>query len=70
MIELYSGCIVLAEADRVAGIPIILRTMYEALVDLDNLLADPGYVENMESAASINIATSLSNPWLTHHFTV
>jgi hypothetical protein len=36
IIELLAGCIELATRGCTAGIPILLRTMFEALVDLDN----------------------------------
>jgi Family of unknown function (DUF5677) len=49
-IELFSGCIVLAKSGEPTAIPVLLRPMYEALVDLDNLLQDASYVEYMEAA--------------------
>jgi len=48
--ELLSGCIVLALNEHPTGIPILLRSMYEALVDLDNLLHVSGYIEHIEAA--------------------
>jgi hypothetical protein len=50
VIELFSACILLAEQGRPAAIPVVLRSMYEALVDLDNLLQDSGYVEYLDAA--------------------
>lgn len=50
VIELFSACVLLAQYGEPTAIPIILRSMYEALVDLDNLLGDPSYVERIESA--------------------
>lgn len=49
-IELFSACPLLALYGEPTPIPIILRSMYEALVDLDNLLHDATYVDRMESA--------------------
>jgi Family of unknown function (DUF5677) len=50
IIEQFSACILLAQFDEANTIPIILRSMYEAVVDLDNLLRDAGYLERMEGA--------------------
>jgi len=50
IIELFSACVLLAQWGEPTGIPILLRSEYEALVDLDNLLRDPGYVERMVAA--------------------
>jgi len=49
--ELMGACIVLAaDRDHTIGIPILARSMYEAMVNLDNLLQDPSYIEHMELA--------------------
>jgi len=49
--ELFGNCLVLAaDQDHAIGIPILLRSMLEALVDLDNLLHDAEYVGNIEAA--------------------
>jgi hypothetical protein len=48
--ELYSACTVLANWGEPTAIPIIERSMYEALVDLDNLLQDPSYHCRIEHA--------------------
>jgi hypothetical protein len=51
IVELYAGCLELAESDgATAGIPVLLRSMFEALVDVDNRLRDAAYVERMEAA--------------------
>lgn len=50
IIELFSACVGLANWGEPTAIPLILRSMYEALVDLDNLVHDAGYVERMEAA--------------------
>lgn len=56
IIELFSACVLLAQWGEPTGIAILLRSEYEALVDLDNLVRDAGYVERMEAA---NIAQTL-----------
>jgi hypothetical protein len=48
--ELFSACVLLAKQGEPTAIPIILRSMYEALVDLDNLLHDASYVEHIQAA--------------------
>lgn len=50
IIELFSACVLVAQFGEPTTIPIILRSLFEALVDLDNLLRDAKYVERMESA--------------------
>jgi hypothetical protein len=50
ILNLLAGCIALAETGRDTGVPILLRSMYEALVDLDNLVHVNGYEEHMEAA--------------------
>jgi len=50
VIELFSACVGLAQLGEPTAIPIVLRSMYEAHVDLDNLLQDAGYVEHMLAA--------------------
>ena len=49
-IELFLACVLLALYGEPTPVPIILRSMYEALVDLDNLLRDATYVDRIESA--------------------
>ena len=50
------------------GIPVVLRSIYEAVVDLNNLALDAGYVEFMEAANLKQICKlleqSLHNPLL------
>jgi len=48
--QLFSGCILLAAQGEPTAIPIVLRSLYEALVDLDNLVHDKGYVDHMKAA--------------------
>jgi hypothetical protein len=50
VIELFSGCVALVECERLSAIPIVLRSLFEAVVDLDNLLQNPTYIEHMEAA--------------------
>jgi hypothetical protein len=48
-IELFSGILALADTERAAAIPIILRSLFEAVVDLENLLEQPQFLKNMEA---------------------
>jgi hypothetical protein len=50
VIELFSSCVGLAAFGEPTAVPIILRSMYESHVDLDNLLQDAGYVEHIHAA--------------------
>jgi hypothetical protein len=50
VIELFSACVGLAALGEPTAVPIILRSMYESHVDLDNLLQDAGYVEHIHAA--------------------
>ncbi|HUN74368.1 MAG TPA: DUF5677 domain-containing protein [Steroidobacteraceae bacterium] len=50
IIEQFSACVLLAQFGEPTTIPIILRSMYEALVDLDNLLHDASYHCRIEHA--------------------
>ena len=51
MIEEFSACVLLAQFGEPSTIPIILRSMYEALVDLDNLVHDAAYHCRIEHAS-------------------
>lgn len=57
MIEQISACVLLAQFGEPTTLPIILRSMYEALVDLDNLVHDASYACRIEHA---NIKQMLS----------
>ena len=57
MIEQFSACVLLALFGEPSTIPIILRSMYEALVDLDNLVHDASYHCRIEHA---NLKRTLS----------
>jgi hypothetical protein len=57
ILELFSGCVLLAQWGEPTGIPILLRSEYEAMVDLDNLLQDASYACRIEHA---NIKQMLS----------
>jgi hypothetical protein len=59
--ELFSGSIVLAKAGEPTAIAVLLRPMYEALVDLDNLLHDASYVEHIEAASLKQLLKLLSS---------
>jgi Family of unknown function (DUF5677) len=50
VVELFSACVGLAQLGEPTAIPVILRSMYEAHVDLDNLLHDARYVEHLTAA--------------------
>jgi uncharacterized protein DUF5677 len=50
IIEQFSACVLLAQFGEPSTIPIILRSMYEALVDLDNLVHDSSYACRIEHA--------------------
>lgn len=61
VIEQFSACVLLVRSGEPSTIPIILRSMYEALVDLDNLVHDAGYVYRIEHAnikQTLNIMSS------------
>jgi hypothetical protein len=68
IVQLCGGCLTLAQTEYTAGIPVLLRSMYEALVDLDNLVSHEGYHERMEAANLAQflkvMATAASNPLL------
>jgi Family of unknown function (DUF5677) len=61
IVELFSGCNLLAKTDETTGIAVLLRPMYEALVDLDNLVHDPSYVEHIEAASLMQLIKLLSS---------
>jgi hypothetical protein len=50
IVQLCGGCLAMARTEHTAGIPVLLRSMFEALVDLDNLVRDPSYHERMDAA--------------------
>ena len=50
ILELASGALSLAQLQRYAGLPVLLRSIYEAHLDLQNLLRDADYSLNMEAA--------------------
>jgi hypothetical protein len=50
IIEQFSACILLAQGGEPSTIPIILRSLYEALVELDNLVHDASYACRIEHA--------------------
>ena len=50
VVELFSACVGLARLGEPTAIPIVLRSMYESHVELDNLLHEAGYVEHIQAA--------------------
>ena len=50
ILELSAGALTLVQARRYAGVPVLLRSVYEAHLDLHNLVADPDYSLNIEAA--------------------
>jgi hypothetical protein len=68
VIEQFSACIRLAEWGEPNPIPILLRSMYEAVVDLDNLLQDGGYLERMEAANLKQTINLMKGPELQKEF--
>jgi hypothetical protein len=48
--QFCGGCLAMAKSEHTAGIPVLLRAMFEGLVDLDNLLANADYHEHMQAA--------------------
>jgi hypothetical protein len=50
IMEVGAGALTLAQAQRYAGLPMLLRSIYEAHLDLQNLLRDADYASNMEAA--------------------
>jgi hypothetical protein len=50
VIEQFHSCIAMVEADAATALPNTLRSMLEALVELENLLTDATYYQYMEAA--------------------
>jgi hypothetical protein len=50
IVQLCGGCLALARTEHTAGIPVLLRSMFEALIDLDNLVRDADFHERMDAA--------------------
>src|SRR5687768_16742016 len=50
IVQLCGGVLVLARTEHTAGIPILLRSMYEAEIDLDLLVTDAEYFQRMDAA--------------------
>lgn len=48
LIELSGAMLVLADTQKIIGVPILMRTASEAYVDLKNVLADAEYVHHLE----------------------
>jgi len=50
IVQLCGGCLALARTEHTAGVGVLLRSMFEGLVDLDNLVRDQNYFERMDAA--------------------
>ena len=48
IIELTGSCIILVDKKMISAVPILLRSILEAYVDLINLINDPKYAHNLE----------------------
>lgn len=71
LLELASGCKALLEKNALAGISILLRSMFEADIDLTNMLKCPEYWKRMEASffkeklrLTKEAASSTPNPYL------
>ncbi|WP_422666741.1 DUF5677 domain-containing protein [Candidatus Manganitrophus noduliformans] len=49
LLELASGCSVLLEKNTLVGLPLLLRSMFEANIDLANLMKSTDYPERMHA---------------------
>ena len=72
LFELASGCKALLEKNALVGIPIFLRSMFEADIDLINLMKSKDYPERMYASflkeklrLTKEVASSTPNPFLT-----
>ena len=50
IVELAASSLCLVDCGRETGVPIILRSVYEAMIELQNLLADANYMERIKAA--------------------
>jgi hypothetical protein len=71
MLELTGAICALLKTDARIGIPSLFRSFLEARVELTNLMADPGYIENMRAShieqwlKVLKEAKTKKNPYLT-----
>ncbi|MGR8998069.1 MAG: DUF5677 domain-containing protein, partial [Gammaproteobacteria bacterium] len=72
LVEIASGCKALLEKDSLVGIPILLRSMYEADIDLTNLMKCRDYSKDMYASflkeklrLTKEVASFKPNPFLT-----
>ncbi|MDN3511361.1 MAG: DUF5677 domain-containing protein [Candidatus Jettenia sp. CY-1] len=72
LLELATACKVLLEKNAMVGIPILLRSMFEADIDLTNLMKCPDYYKRMYASflkeklrLTKEAASSRPNPFLT-----
>lgn len=69
LVELASGCKAMMEKNTLIGVPILLRSMFEADVDLTNVMRYAGYPKRMyasflaEKLRLTKDAASPSSPW-------
>lgn len=68
VIEHFSSCILLAQYSEPRAIPIILRSQYEALVDLENLAKDRSYHCRIEHANIVQTLKIMRGGILRKHF--
>jgi len=58
----------MAQTEHTAGIPVLLRSMFEAIIDLDNLVSDASYHERMDAVNLVQflklLEVSPTNPLL------
>jgi hypothetical protein len=71
LFELGSGCKALLERNALVGIPILLRSMFEADIDLTNIMKFPDYLKRMYATfldqkirLTKEAASSRPNPYL------
>lgn len=71
LLELASGCKAMLEKNVLVGIPVLLRSMFEADIDLTNLLKCPDYHKRMHASfleqkirLTKEAASSRPNPFL------
>ena len=74
VIGLTESCLILIEQKATVGLPVILRSLLEAFVDITNLIKNPDYVKNMDARSLaewikiLDEAGTGSNPFLSRIF--
>jgi hypothetical protein len=64
IIEQFHSCIAMVEAEASTALPNTIRSMLEAVVELENLLTDPSYYQHMEASNLEQIVKLLSHSHL------